>query len=364
MFLICDNVYISQISNIGMANGEDSPAMRNFKFQRIIAIVGALLMIGKFLAYFITNSVAILTDALESIVNVAAGIIGLYALYLTMQPADDNHPYGHGKVELISSSVEGSMIMIAGALIIFESVQRIIEGDYTLRSLDIGLLIVALAAAANFAMGYTAIRMGRSSNSVALEASGKHLCSDTVSSVGILLGLGVVYVLAAFGIEAYWIDPLMALAFGAVIIVTGIRVLFKSMNGIMDSADMDVIKDVTKCINHVRNDNVIDVHHLRVNRYGVSVHIDAHMTVPCQLTVCEAEAFVEEFRKEVCKTMPGDVDITFMAEGCDKTHCKHCPRDCPNRTADFTGRQVLGTQYVIRSGRKKKKEFGNFRKDQ
>ncbi len=347
-----------------MAKGEDTPAMRNFKFQRIIAIVGALLLIGKFLAYFITNSVAILTDALESIVNVAAGVIGLYALYLTMQPADNSHPYGHGKVELISSSVEGSMIIIAGALIIFESVNRIILGDFELRSLDLGLLIVALAAVANFAMGYTAIRMGRSSNSVALEASGKHLCSDTYSSVGIILGLAIVYALAAFGIEAYWIDPLMALVFGAVIIITGIRVLFKSMNGIMDGADMEVIRDVTKCINHVRTDDVIDVHHLRVNRYGASMHIDAHMTVPCDLTVYQAECIVEEFRKEVCKNLSNDVDITFMAEGCDRTHCKHCPRDCPNRCNDFTGRTVLGTQYVIRGDRKKKKEYGNFRKDE
>ncbi len=321
-------------------------------------------MIGKFLAYFITNSVAILTDALESIVNVAAGIIGLYALYLTMQPADESHPYGHGKVELISSSVEGSMIMIAGALIIFESVQRIIEGDYTLRSLDLGLLIVALAAAANFAMGYTAIRMGRSSNSMALEASGKHLCSDTVSSVGILLGLGIVYVLAALGINAYWLDPMMALVFGAVIIITGIRVLFKSMNGIMDGADMEVIKEVTKCINHIRTDDVIDVHHLRVNRYGASVHIDAHMVVPCDFTVYQAECIVKEFRKEVTDNFCSDVDITFMAEPCDRSFCKHCPRECPNRRSEFNGRQVLGTQYVIRAGRKKKKEYGNFRKDQ
>ncbi len=335
---------------------DDSPAMKNFKFQRIIAIVGALLLIGKFLAYFITNSVAILTDALESIVNVAAGIIGLYALYLTMQPADDSHPYGHGKVELISSSVEGSMIMIAGALIIFESVQRIVLGDYTLRSLDLGLIIVAVAAIANFAMGFTAIRMGKSSNSMALEASGRHLCSDTYSSVGIILGLAVVYILASFGIEAYWIDPIMALVFGVVIIVTGARVLFKSMNGIMDGADMKVIKEVTKCVNHIRTDEVIDVHHLRVNRYGAAVHIDAHMTVPSDLTVRQAENIVNRFTEEVRNSLSDDVDVTFMAEACDKTHCKHCPRDCPNRHSEFTGRMVLGTQYVIRHGRKKKGE--------
>ena len=170
-----------------MASKDDSPAMRNFRFQRIIAVVGAVLMIGKFLAYFLTNSIAILTDALESIVNVAAGIIGLYALYLTMKPADSSHPYGHGKVELISSSVEGSMIIIAGAMIILESGLRFISGDYTLRSLDLGLIIVAIAAAVNFAMGYTAIRMGRKSNSIALDevpVENMHAWRDTLEKYG------------------------------------------------------------------------------------------------------------------------------------------------------------------------------------
>ena len=337
-----------------MASDADSPAMRNFKFQRIIAVVGAVLMIGKFLAYLWTNSVAILTDALESIVNVAAGIIGLYALYLTMQPADSSHPYGHGKVELISSSVEGSMIIIAGAMIVLESVLRILDGDFTLRSLDLGLLIVAVAAAANFAMGYTAIRMGRSSNSVALEASGKHLCTDTYSSVGIIIGLGLVMLLDHFGIEAYWIDPLMALAFGAFIIVTGIRVLFRSMNGIMDGADTVIIRQVTRCINRIRGDEILDVHHLRVNRYGASVHVDAHMTVPGDLTVKEAENFVNEFREAVTEALDGEVDITFMAEPCDSTHCKFCARRCGNRAAAFQARRILGTEYVTRGDRKSK----------
>ncbi len=337
-----------------MASMDDSPAMRNFRFQRIIAVVGAVLMIGKFLAFFLTNSIAILTDALESIVNVAAGIIGLYALYLTMQPADSNHPYGHGKVELISSSVEGSMIIIAGAMIILESGLRFISGDYTLRSLDLGLIIVAIAAAVNFAMGYTAIRMGRKSNSIALEASGKHLCSDTYSSVGIIVGLGIVLLLSMLGVDAYWIDPLMALAFGALITVTGIHVLFRSMNGIMDAADMEIIRQVTRCINHIRREEIIDVHHLRVNRYGAAVHVDAHMTVPGDLTVAQAEKFVEDFRAEVSRELEGEVDITFMAESCNNINCKYCSYDCAHRTAGFTGRRILGTQYVTRGDRKSK----------
>lgn len=127
-------------------------ARRNYNFQKVIAAVGFILMSGKFLAYYITGSVAILTDAMESIVNVVAGVIGLYALYLTMKPADDSHPYGHGKIELISSSIEGSMISIAGALIILESVDRFLHPS-DINSLDIGLVIVAVAALSTSSWG-------------------------------------------------------------------------------------------------------------------------------------------------------------------------------------------------------------------
>lgn len=109
-----------------MVNIPDGPARENYEFQRIILIVGGILMVAKFVAFLWTNSVSILTDALESIVNVIAGVIGLYALWLSAQPADHSHPYGHGKIELISASVEGTMICAAGIMIILASVQRII----------------------------------------------------------------------------------------------------------------------------------------------------------------------------------------------------------------------------------------------
>ena len=324
-------------------------ARRNYNFQKVIAAVGFILMSGKFLAYYITGSVAILTDAMESIVNVVAGVIGLYALYLTMKPADDSHPYGHGKIELISSSIEGSMISIAGALIILESVDRFLHPS-DINSLDIGLVIVAVDALVNFAMGYMAIRMGRSTNSVALEASGKHLCSDTYSSVGILLGLGIVYAGNALGYDLGIFDPIMALIFGAVIVVTGVRVLLKSMNGIMDSADIEVLRVVTRCINHERDENVIDVHHLRVVRYGASVHVDAHMTVPGRLTVEEVEKIVDRFSKAIKDQLGDDVDITFMAESCDNMFCRYCQDEgCDHRAVGFVDIKYLGIDTVIKN---------------
>ena len=330
---------------------------RNFQFQKVITVVGALLMISKFVAYFMTNSVSILTDALESIVNVVAGAIGLYALYLSMQPADSNHPYGHGKVELISSSVEGTLICIAGFMIIVETVMKIISGDLEIRSLDLGLVIVAIAAAVNYAMGITAISMGKRSRSLALEASGRHLCSDTYSSIGIILGLSIMYVCRMFDVDAYWIDPAMAILFGFIICRTGVKVVYKSFCGIMDTSDYKLIVKVTRCLNQARTSDVLDIHHLRITTYGASFHIDAHMVVRHTMTVGDVEEVVTEFRKRTNQLLGDDVDITFMAEPCNRQFCRYCKNGCDIRRFDFVETNIISAEKATRPTPSKSKLY-------
>lgn len=339
-----------------MACPAKDAARENYEFQRIIAVVGVALMIGKFSAYVLTDSVSILTDALESIVNVVAGFIGLYALYLSARPADSTHPYGHGKVELISSSVEGTLIAVAGAVILIESYGRLVNPS-DVRQLDIGLAIVALAAAANFAMGWNAVRRGRRNHSLALEASGRHLCTDTYSSLGIVLGLGIVYVGDRFGLyDAQWVDPAMAAAFGAFIVATGARVLYRSMCGIMDRTDEELVREVTRCVNRARALEVIDVHHLRVVRYGMDVHVDVHMVVPDWLTVKRTDEIIETFRAEVYPAIGGSTDITVMAEPCHGLYCRRCPSECDHRGAEFVARRPFGIDAVTRGDRPQKRE--------
>ena len=148
------------------------------KTQRWIVSLSVLILVGKFLAYYLTNSVGILTDAMESIVNVTAGFISLFSLYLSSKPKDKSHPFGHGKVELISASIEGILIMVAGLLIIYEAIKRLYEPTL-ISKLDIGILIVALGGLFNYLMGWYSISIGRKHNSIALIAGGKHLQSDT-----------------------------------------------------------------------------------------------------------------------------------------------------------------------------------------
>lgn len=340
-----------------MTDDRMAPLKRNYQFQKVITVVGALLMIGKFVAYFLTNSVSILTDALESIVNVVAGAIGLYALYLSMQPPDSNHPYGHGKVELISSSVEGTLICIAGLMIILETVAKIIQGDLEIRSLDTGLVIVAVAAVINYAMGMTAIRMGKKSRSLALEASGRHLCSDTYSSVGILLGLSIMFVCDMAGFNASWIDPAMAILFGLIICRTGIKVVYKSFCGIMDTSDSKLIVKITRCLNQARTSDVLDIHHLRITSYGAAFHIDAHMVVRQSMTVGNAEKVVAEFRKKTYELLGDDVDITLMAEPCNRQFCRYCRHGCENRRFDFVETNIITAEKATRPSPERSKLY-------
>jgi cation diffusion facilitator family transporter len=170
-----------------MEQNSTNPYLK-LRIQKIIAISSFLIFAGKLTAYFLTNSVGILTDALESTVNVVTGFISLYSIYIAIQPKDENHPFGHGKAEFLSASVEGFLIIIAGLVIIFEAIKRLfIPSEVT--QLDTGIIIVAFAGLLNYVIGWYSIKIGRKNNSIALISGGKHLQSDTYSSIGLVIWL-------------------------------------------------------------------------------------------------------------------------------------------------------------------------------
>jgi len=307
----------------------------NYNFQKIVFVVGAILLVVKFVAYFLTNSVAIFTDAVESIVNVVAGAMGLYALYLSAQPPDKSHPFGHGRVELISATVEGAMISVAGAIIIFESIRGLIE-PRTISSLDYGLLLIIFAAVANLIVGRIAVRIGKKNRSVALEASGKHLQTDTLSSIGIIVALAVIYLGENFyGQDWSILDPIIALCLGAFIIITGSGVIRKAMDGIMDKADAEILEKIVDCLNEHRSTDWIDIHNLRVIKYGSKLHVEMHVTLPFDMTITEMEIENRCIHESVDTMFGESVDLTMMPEPCKEFSCIHCKRVCPARRALF-----------------------------
>ena len=317
-----------------MSGGVPSIASENFAFQKIVAVLSVVLLVVKFSAWVMTSSVAILTDALESIVNVVAAFVGLYALYLSSLPRNKTFPFGHGKVELISSLVEGAMIVAAGGMIIFEAVKNIMEPN-EITSLDLGLVLIALTAVANFVVGYAAIRRGRKNRSMALVASGKHLCSDTLSSAGVILGLVIMMVFSNAGYDVAWVDSMIAIIFGSVILFTGARVVKKSLEEVMDRADEDLISEMVEIISEGRHEHWVDVHGLRITKYGTMIHIEFHMVLPRHLDILEQQREFDEINNTVKSRYGDGVELIIQGEPCTYEFCSHCEFDCPHRRESF-----------------------------
>lgn len=306
---------------------------QNLSIQKWITSISVLLLVFKFAAYYLTNSVSILTDALESIVNVAAGFIGLYSLYIAAKPRDADHPYGHGKAEFISAAVEGTLILSAGAIIIYKAIQSFIK-PAALQKLDYGVYLVAAAALINFLMGIVSIRNGKKNNSPALMASGKHLLSDSYSTLGIIAALVFIYFT---GLK--WIDPVVAIIFGLLIIYTGYNILRQSVAAIMDEADKVILKKLTDVLNRNRQENWVDLHNLRVIKYGSVLHLDCHLTVPWYLNIHEAHREIDALSALVKKELGESVELFVHSDGCLDFSCKICNKqNCNERKHNFEKR--------------------------
>lgn len=300
------------------------------RVQRWIVSCSILLMGGKFLAYFLTNSVGILTDAMESIVNVTAGFIGLYSLWQAAKPKDANHPFGHGKIELISASIEGLLILFAGGIIIYEGGMRLFA-PAPIEKLDIGILLVAVAGAINYALGWYSIRVGKKHNSVALIAGGKHLQSDTYSSIGLVVGLILLYVT-----NIHWIDSALALVFGSIIVVTGISILRKTVANLMDEADKEYLNKMLVTITKNQQPDWIDIHNLKMIKYGSYFYIDCDLTMPWYYNVNEGHRACDELKATILKEFSDRVIVSVHSDSCEEKHCTHCAvSDCPYRKEAF-----------------------------
>ncbi len=303
---------------------------QNLQLQKWVAAISVLLLIAKFIAYYLTNSVSILTDALESIVNVAAGFIGLYSLYVSAMPRDINHPYGHGKAEFLSAAIEGTLITSAGAIIIYKAVRNFIT-PVELQKLDYGMYLVGATAIINFTIGFVTYRKGLKNNSLALIASGRHLQSDSYSTFGIIGGL-----LLIFFTGYKWIDPAVAIIFGSMIIYTGYKILRRSIAGIMDEADIELLKKIVDLLNKNKRQNWIDLHNLRVIKYGSILHIDCHLTVPWYLNVQEAHEEVDALSSLVRREFGESVELFVHVDGCLPFSCKVCNKqNCNVRKHNF-----------------------------
>jgi divalent metal cation (Fe/Co/Zn/Cd) transporter len=257
-------------------------------------------MLIKFFAYFLTHSNAILSDALESIINVVAGMFAYYSLYYAAKPKDVNHPYGHGKIEFISAGFEGGLIFIAGLLIIIKSISNLIHPSQ-IDNLDTGIMISGAAGLINFFMGRYLISIGTKQNSIILKADGKHLQADTFTSIGLMAGVAIIYFTGYL-----WLDSVLAIVFAFMM------------------------------LNETRKPKWIDVHNLRVLQYGSSYHIDCHITMPWYENLSVTHDELKEIEKVFSKKFQGRVEVFIHPDPCVPESCRLCQiTTCEVRNSPF-----------------------------
>ncbi len=302
------------------------------RIQRYIALLSVVLFVAKMLAWGLTHSVTILTDALEGIVNMVAGFLGLFSVILSSRPRDTNHPYGHGKAEFISSAVEGTLIIIAGCVIIYTAIHQLLL-PHSLVHLNIGLMIIAAAGLANYLAGRYAVQQGKKHNSMVLESAGSHLLTDAYSTIAVIIGITV---LLLTNNHWPWLDSVVALFFAIITIITGYKVLRRSISGMMDEMDMGMLKKVIDVLQKNRRPQWVDLHNLRVIQYGSLMHIDAHLTLPWYQQVADADKEIHALEQLIQSNFSNRVELFIHIDSCMPYQCKLCAMSsCPERKEPF-----------------------------
>ncbi len=308
----------------------DAIKIRTMKWTLFFSVI---LMAIKFAAYVITNSNAILTDALESIINVVAGAFALFSIHVAIRPQDENHPYGHGKIEYLSAGFEGGLIFIAGMAIIIKSVLSFVHPP-EIKSLDLGAWLAGFAGLCNYAIGKALVTKGKKYNSILMIADGKHLISDTVSSIGLIAGLIII-----LWTGLLWLDSVIAIIFGAVILRTGFSLVRVSINTLLDEADYEKLNHLVEVLNANRRSKWIDMHNLRVLKHGSRLHVDCHITLPWYQTLDDIHKEVNQLENLVREKVQGEMEFFIHADPCLPESCPICPiTDCNIRKAPFVQR--------------------------
>jgi len=285
----------------------DGQQQRTLIRYMLLSLAAAIATIAlKVTAASVTGSVGLLSDALESVVNLVAALVALWALRLAARPPDPDHQFGHGKAEYLSAAVEGGMVFVAAAVIIWTSIGRLIEPT-PLEQPGLGLAMSTLASLINLVVGVALLRAGRRYRSITLVADGKHLLTDVATSAGVLVGIALV---AIFGWDR--LDPIVALLVGVNILFTGYSLLRRSVSGILDAAlpaeDLAAIESI---VDRYRREG-IDFHALRTRESGRQRFVYIHVLVPDDWTVKHSHDVAERFKADLAIVLPGVVTFAHV----------------------------------------------------
>lgn len=293
----------------------------NFRVMLVTFAVGIVLMGLKFLGYWVTGSSAILSDALESIINVVASGFGLGSVLFSAKPADEDHPYGHGKIEFFSAGFEGALIIAAAVGIFFEGMKQVLHPQ-DLPNLDKGLFFLVLAGFGNLLLGLILLKVGNRTGSIVLQADGKHLLTDVFTSGAVLLGLAIVYFT-----DWFRFDGIIACIAGANIVFWGFKLVRQAYAGLMHTSDPALLDEICGLLLLQRKDIWVDVHRLRAWKSGSQVHVDFHLVLQRQLTLEAAHREVKELEMVFSDHFGGASEILIHLDPCCDPNCPVCNFD-------------------------------------
>ncbi len=298
------------MQNVPQATGHQDAHANQRLLERYIwlSIATAIATVAiKAIAASLTNSVGLWSDAAESTVNLAAALVAGWALRLSAKPADHNHDFGHGKAEYMSAAVEGSLIFVAAAFIVYGALQRIVH-PAPLEQLGVGMALSLLATALNLGTGLLLLRAGRAHRSMTLEADGKHLLTDVWTSVGVLVAIGLVAITG-------WLvlDPIIALVVGANILFTGYRLVRRSVVGLLDGTlPPEEVAAVSVALQSVCEDPRVEITDVRTRESGRQRFVYATLTVPGSWTVKRSHDMADEVEVAIDSALPGTTTFVHI----------------------------------------------------
>jgi len=326
---------------------QQSDFRANFVVMLTTFFVGIGLMGLKFVGYWFTGSTAILSDALESIVNVVASGFGLGSIVVSAKPADESHPYGHGKIEFFAAGFEGALIIVAAVGIFFEGLKQILYPQ-DLPNLERGLLFLVVAGLGNLALGLALLRVGRRTKSLVLEADGKHLLTDVFTSGAVLIGIAVVYFTGWFRF-----DGIIACFAGMNVTFWGIKLVRQAFGGLMDKSDPELLDEICDLLSLHKKEVWIDVHRLRAWRSGKLIYVDFHLILPRELPLETAHHEVKELERAFAQKFGGSAEVLIHLDPCGEPECPVCNHNpCDLRSdaavrAKIWNRQTLTCEVFI-----------------
>lgn len=317
---------------------------QKIRVAQLNILVSLVVLTLKFLGYYVSGSTAIFSDAVETLINVLTAVTALVVIRLVAMPADESHPYGHGKLEFFSSAFEGGLVFFAAVAIIIESVQAF-KSNQQVVEIPSGMLFIFIASLINLLMSLSLRKVGKRERSETLMASSVHLMSDVYTTTGVLIGLLLVKVT-----NLMWVDSVISGLVALHLIVESYRIVRRSVSGLTDEMDADSLKELSAAIQKNIKPGIINIHNLRAIRSGNFHHIDAHLIIPEFWDVARAHKETHDFEKKVVDLYPYDGEFAFHLDPCGRKYCSSCEvTDCPVRKNSFVKRYSFESVDMIKS---------------